>query len=280
MARPFRLYNLVTFMSTLPLITSRQNPLCKTVRALHSSKGRREHNLFLAEGQNAVEAAIENRWPIQKLLCAKSGVLQWQAKKPNLEIQVVEPEILEYLSEAQANPGVLALCELPLPKLELSFEKLLVVVDGGGDPGNIGTLIRSCDAAGAAGVLCVQNSADPFSPKAVRASAGSVFHAPPIGLRGNSPREIIEALQARSTPIVIASGDGDVSCFEYCWPEKCALVLGHETRGVSEEFHRAATTKIKIPIYGKAESLNVASAGTVLLYAWRNFQESGKNAGC
>jgi len=254
----------------LPIITSRQNPLCKIVRALHSPKGRREQNLFLAEGSNVVSAAIENRWPIRKLLCAEAGVLRLQEMNANLEIQMASPEILEYLSEAQTNPGVLAICELPAPQAELDFENLLLVLDGIGDPGNVGTLIRSSDAAGASGVLCAQNSADPFSPKAVRASAGSIFNAPPIVLENNSPSEIIAALQARSTPLVIASGDGDASCFEYSWPEKFALVLGHETRGISEEFQNAASAKIKIPIYGKAESLNVASAGTVLLYAWRN----------
>ena len=270
----FRLYNLVILIHMLPTITSRQNPLCKIVRALHSSKGRREHKLFVAEGQNAVEAAIENRWPIQKLFCAETGVLQYKEMNLNFEIQTAAPEILEYLSDAQTNPGVLALCELPPSKADFDFANLLLILDGIGDPGNVGTLIRSADAAGAGGVLCAQNSADPFSPKAVRSSAGSVFHAPPIGLQNNSPSEIIALLQEQSTPIVIASGDGDISCFEYSWPQKCALVLGHETRGVSEEFHLAATAKIKIPIYGKAESLNVASAGTVLLYAWQNFQES------
>lgn len=243
------------------------------VRALHSTKGRREHKLFVAEGQNAVEAAIENHWPIQKLLCAEAGVLRFEQMDRDFEIQTATLEILEYLSEAQSNPGVLALCELPTPKVELNFEGLMLVLDGVGDPGNVGTLIRSSDAAGAAGVLCAADSADPFSPKAVRSSAGSVFNAPPIDLRNDSSSEIIALLQAQSIPIVIASGDGDVSCFEYSWPKKCALVLGHETRGVSKGFQNAASAKIKIPIYGKAESLNVASAGTVLLYAWRNFQE-------
>lgn len=267
MARPFSFEN---FTTMLPIIASRQNPLCKIVRALHSPKGRREHQLFLAEGDNAVEAAIENQWPIQKLLCAESRVLQWQKRNSNLEIQIVEPTILEYLSEAQTNPGVLALCELPAPKSAFDFENLLLVLDGVGDPGNVGTLIRSSDACGTGGVLCAANSADPFSPKAVRASAGSVFHAPPIILQNGSPGEIVAALGEQSTPIVIATGNGDVSCFDYQWPQKCALILGHETRGVSEEFHRTANAKIKIPIYGKAESLNVASAGAILLYAWRN----------
>jgi TrmH family RNA methyltransferase len=259
-----------------PIITSRQNSLCKLARALHSSKGRREHNLFLAEGENAVEAAIKNRWPMRVVLCEESEVLplQEQAERAGIkfEIQTATPEVLQSVSDAQTSPGVLALCEIPAPQTNLNFKNCLLIADGVGDPGNIGTLVRSADAALAAGVLCAQNSADPFSPKAVRASAGSVFNAPPILLKDGSPRAMIEQLQAGSTPIITAAADAEVSCFDFHWPQKCALILGHETRGVSAEFENAATARIKIPMYGKAESLNVAMAGTLLLYAWRNAQ--------
>lgn len=254
-------------------ITSRQNSICKTVRSLHSSKGRREHNLFLAEGENAVEAAIKNRWPMRVVLCEESDVLPLQEQaeraKIKIEIQTATPEVLGSISDAQTSPGVLALCEIPDSQNDLSFENCLLITDGVGDTGNIGTLIRSADAANA-GVLCAANSADPFSPKAVRASAGSVFNAPPILLEDNSASAIIAALQAGSTPIITADANAEISCFDFEWPQKCALVLGHETRGVSAEWESAATTRVKVPIYGKAESLNVAMAGTLLLYAWRN----------
>ena len=259
-------------------ITSRQNPLSKLARALHSSKGRREHNLFLAEGENAVTAAIENRWPIRALLCEADRVLslQTQARRAGItiEIQAVSPDVLQSVSDAQTSVGALALCEIPLPRDLLGFENCLLIADGVSDPGNIGTLLRSADAALASGVLCAQNSADPFSPKAVRASAGSVFNAPPIVLKDNSITAMIAALQAGSTPIITADASAEVSCFDFEWPQKCALVLGHETRGVSAEWKNAATSRIKIPMWGKAESLNVAMAGTLLLYAWRNAQKN------
>jgi TrmH family RNA methyltransferase len=256
-------------------ITSRQNPICKLARSLHSSKGRRERHLFLAEGENAVEAAIRNRWPMRVVLCEESEVLplQEQATRAglNTEIQTATPEVLKSISDAQTSPGVLALCEIPKPQTNLDFENCLLIADGVGDLGNIGTLIRGADAAGA-GVLCAAGSANPFSPKAVRASAGSVFNAPPIILENNSTTEIIARLQAGSTPIITAAASAEISCFDFAWPQKCALVLGHETRGVSEEWESAATARVKIPMYGKAESLNVAMAGTLLLYAWRNAQ--------
>lgn len=258
------------------LISSRQNPLCKQVRSLHHTKGRLRHGLFLAEGRNAVEAALGSRWPITKVLCLPDEIATWEEKtQSTTPVQPVEPAFLEYLSQANSNPGVIALCRLPATKNALpSGDELLLVLDGVGDPGNIGTCLRSADATGAGGVLCTANSADPFSPKAVRSSAGSLFHAPPALLQDNRPEAIVASLGAQNIPIIVADANAEVSCFEYPWPRRCALILGHETRGVSSEFEDAAAVRLKIPIYGQAESLNVAMAGTVLLYAWRNAQSN------
>jgi TrmH family RNA methyltransferase len=253
----------------LPTIVSRQNPLCKLVRALHTARGRRENGVFLVEGKNGVEAALAAQWPLQKVLCAPEALAHWEGRVDACTTQSVAPVILEYLSDAQTNPGVLALC--PLPDLPSTLpEGLLLVLDGVSDPGNVGTLIRSADAAGAGRVLTTQSSADPFSPKAVRSSAGSLFHTSLLEIEDNAPGAVVCALQATSTPIIIADASAEISCFDFEWPARCALVLGHETRGVSKILEDAATAKLKIPIYGQAESLNVASAGTVLLYAWRN----------
>ncbi len=256
-----------------PALASRQNPICKLVRSLHTPKGRREQGLFLAEGRNAVEAALAAKWPIRKLLCTEDKIVDWLKCDPELNIQTVTPAILEYLSEAQSNPGVLALCALSQPSADLSFDGCLLVLDGIGDPGNIGTLIRSADATGAGSVLCTATSADPFSPKTIRSSAGSILRIPPLQLADNSPQAIVQQLQSQNIPIITADVKAEISCFEYAWPQKCALILGHETRGVSPHFAQAATTHLKIPIYGHAESLNVAMAGTVMLYAWRNAQQ-------
>jgi TrmH family RNA methyltransferase len=251
-----------------PSLSSRQNPLCKLVRSLHNTKGRRESGQFLIEGKNGVEAALAAKWKVHRVLCAPDDIPLWQHGTAPELIQAATPEILEYLSEAQSNPRVLALASLPDFASTLPAN-LTLVLDGIGDPGNIGTLIRSADAAGAGGVLCAANSADPFSPKAVRSSAGSLFHVPILKIGENAPEKIARALQQEKIPVIIADASGEVSCFEYSWPQRCALILGHETRGVSRVFQEAVTAKIKIPIYGKAESLNVANAGSILLYAWR-----------
>lgn len=251
-----------------PPITSRQHPLCKLVRSLHLSKGRKKEKLFVVEGGNGVSAALGARWMLQRLIVSNDEIGdQWRelAERQNIEVQTVSHEILEYLSDAQTALDVIALAKLPTTS-STRFEGLTLIIDGIGDPGNVGTLIRTADAAGAIQVICTQNSADAWSPKVVRSSAGSVFHLPPTQLETD---ELIANLQREEVPIVAAVAHDGISCFEYPWPQKCALVLGHETRGISSELETAATTRVTIPMFGRAESLNVANAGAILMYAWR-----------
>lgn len=259
-------------------ITSRQHPLCKLVRSLHSVKGRKKEKLFVVEGGNGVAAALAARWPLVRVLVASDELGEsWRelAKQQNIETVTVSEELLEYLSDAQTSPDVIALAKLPAAKLPTAklpttsstrFDGLTLVLDGIGDPGNVGTLIRTADAVGAGSVICTQNSADAWNPKVVRSSAGSVFHLPPTQMETD---ELITTLQTENVPIVAAVARDGISCFEYSWPEKCALILGHETRGISPELEMTASARVTIPMFGRAESLNVANAGAVLMYAWR-----------
>jgi TrmH family RNA methyltransferase len=262
--------------ATVPTITSRQHPLCKLVRSLHGAKGRRKHGLFIAEGGNAVTAALRARWPLKRLLVTPDDLeAGWGdvARDTQLDMQPVSAEIMEYLSEAQTSPGVIALAALPQAQASESsnsistISDLLLVLDGVGDPGNVGTLIRSADASGAGRIALTPNSVDVFAPKAVRASAGSLFHLPPP--LQDTAEGLSRTLQQHDVPLIVAVAHGGQSCFEYSWPTRCALVLGHETRGISPVLEDAATAHVTIPIFGRAESLNVAAAGAVLLYAWR-----------
>lgn len=260
-------------------ITSRQHPLCKLARSLHDAKGRRRHKLFLVEGGNAVVTALRARWPLQRLLMAPEDLSdEWEtlAQGAGIEMQPVDEDILQYLSDTETSPGIIALAQLPMPGPSLwDAQDLVLTIDGVSDPGNVGTLIRAADAAGAGGVLLTEHSADAFNPKAVRATAGSIFHLPPLQVEDRDPFAVAEMLQAQGIPIVAAVAHDGQDCYRYNWPRRCALALGHETRGVSPALEAAATARVTIPIYGRAESLNVAMAGTVLLYAWRQSVERG-----
>ena len=255
------------------MISSRQHPLCKLVRALHDGKNRRKNGLFVVEGGNGVAAAIGARWPIQRLLASSEELANgWADLAREAEIRTLEidDEVLASISQTQTSPGVLAIAHLPQSERIETWnapDGLTVLLDGIGDPGNVGTLLRSADAAGAAAFALTQNSADAFSPKAVRASAGSVFHVP-IAPQA-SPQKWADVCRKEKLPLVLAVAHDGENCFDFPWPQKCVLALGHETRGVSAELEQAATARVSIPMFGRAESLNVAAAGAILLYAWR-----------
>lgn len=253
------------------MITSRQHPVCKLIRKLADGKYRRQEKLFVVEGGNAVSAAIGARWPLQRLLATPEDLdAGWQevAAAANVETLAVDPDILAYLADAQTSPSVIAIAHLPAPpSLEEIVEDdvLILVLDGVSDPGNVGTLIRTADAAGARGIILARGSADAFAPKVVRASAGSVFNLPIFLETGTV--DFDRTLMQQDYKIVAAEAHNGNDCFAFRWPRRCALVLGHETRGVSERWLEAANARITIPLRGRAESLGVASAGAVLLFA-------------
>ena len=260
-------------MTNPVIITSRQHPICKLVRALNSPRQRRSHGLFVATGANAVTAALRAHWPLERLVVTPRDAADgWEAtaRRAGVPLTLADAELLAYLGDLPSEPEVLALARLPeAGHTPLPPDGLTLVLDAIGDPGNIGTLIRSADAAGAASVLASENSSDPFGPKAVRASAGSVFHMPLLNWEDHSPAALAVRLKQENLPIVIAAAHHGQNCFEFAWPARCALVLGHETRGVAPEWEAAASARVTIPMHGRAESLNVAAAGAVLLYAWK-----------
>ena len=256
------------------IITSRQHPVCKLVRSLNNARERRKHGLFVAPGGNAVTAALAARWSLDRIIVSPNDAANgWEqiAQSADVPLVLADEAILEYIGDVPSAPDVLAIARMP-QNVNAAFPDsgLILVLDGIGDPGNVGTLIRSADAAGAGAVVTAQNSADAFGLKAVRASAGSVFHLPPLNFTDNSADALAAQLQHENIPIVIAAAHEGQSCFEHRWPARCALVLGHETRGVSPVWEDVAAARLTIPMFGRAESLNVAGAGAVLLYAWRN----------
>lgn len=256
------------------VIKSRQHPLCKLVRALNQPRERRKRGLFVAPGGNAVTAALAARWPLERLIVSPDDAASgWEqiAERAEVPLVLADEAILEYIGDVPSAPDVLAIARMPQSENKsLSGDGLILILDGIGDPGNVGTLIRSADAAGARALITTENSADAFGFKAVRASAGSLFHLPPLSFEDNSAESLSARLQRENVPVVIAEAHQGKSCFEFRWPARCALVMGHETRGVSPVWEETATARVTIPIFGRAESLNVAGAGAVLLYSWRN----------
>jgi TrmH family RNA methyltransferase len=192
------------------------------------------------------------------------------------ECFVVTDKVMSALSDTVSPQGILAVVpflELPLPENPW----LVLAVDRVRDPGNLGTVLRSAEAAGASQVILTPATVDVYNPKVVRGAMGAHFYLPIA--TGVSWSEMAEALKGRQ--ILLAEAKGDKVYYEVDWAKPSALILGSEAEGGSQEAERLATERIVIPMQGKAESLNVAVAASVILFEaarQRRIQQDGKGA--
>jgi TrmH family RNA methyltransferase len=209
-----------------------------------------------------------------------AGDIVAPARAAGLRVHEVTPEVLAAMAETDAPQGVLAVVDTIAADLGAVLDagpRLLVMLTHVRDPGNAGTVIRGADAAGADAVLVSEASVDAHSPKVVRSTAGSLFHLPVVtGL------EVVATLQRLAahgirTYAADASGttllpDADLSV-PHCW------VMGNEAWGLDDEVRDACDDVVRVPIHGRAESLNLAMAATVCLYASAGQQDLGASAG-
>lgn len=250
-------------------IISVQNPKVKQWSALLTRRGRDEQNRFLLEGVHLVQEALHNGIAVTTVLYALDKGLPAelsQSLAPQVELIGVSPTVLAKCSDTGTPQGVIAVAGKP----DLAFRDvmarertLIVAVDGVQDPGNLGTIIRSADAAGATGVLLGKGTVDLYNPKTVRATMGSLFHLPV--LECDLPA-VLPELQGLGTRIYSTSLSADSHCYAADLTVPVCFVVGNEGSGVSPQVDRLVTDRVKIPMPGKAESLNVAMATTVLLF--------------
>jgi TrmH family RNA methyltransferase len=228
------------------VISSRDNPKLKLVRKLATRRQRDKLGLFACEGEDLVAAALEGGWQLDFALA--------DAARPvdlGVRAEPVASHLLAEVSTLGHAPRVIGVFRAGRPERELPEAGLELWQVG--DPGNVGTLARACDAFGAYLALS-PGCADPFGPKALRASTGSIFRVP---LADFSPEGAI-ALVAHGAP-PLSELDPALSRF----------VLGSEREGLPDEVVSACAASATIPLAGAAESLNVAMAGTIALYEWR-----------
>lgn len=230
------------------------------------AKERREAGAFVAEGVRLVEEALKANWPMQFVLfdetLSKRGKPQIESlKSRGVEAEQVTPELMKSLSDTETSQGILAVLQftnLPIP----NSPSFLLIPDQIRDPGNLGALIRSADAAGVDGVLIPPETTDPFAPKVVRAGMGAHFRLPILSASWDEIQRVSESVSQR---IMLADMEGK-SCWETDLREPLALIVGSEAEGASESAKKLASQRIKIPMAGKTESLNAAVAGSVLMF--------------
>lgn len=247
------------------------------VRALNQRSSRKESGTFLVEGPHAVREALlwgHIRGEVITVYATEDAELRFDFLAGLVvPLQIVEDKILNSMADTVTPQGVLAICKLPNEGLAAIFErtepKLLAILANVRDPGNVGTVIRSADAAGADGVVLSPESVDPWSPKAVRSSAGSLWHLPVIANSDLTPT--IAAISAHGFQIFAADTVGSVALEEIeasgRLKRPTAWIFGNEAWGLPAEVRALADVVVSLPIFGDAESLNLSMAATLALYS-------------
>jgi RNA methyltransferase, TrmH family len=247
------------------MILSSQNAKVKLVRGLAGrAKERREAGAFLAEGVRLVEEALVAGWPFRFVLhtgelSERGHELVAKLVEHKIDVDEVDSSLMKSLSETETSQGILAvLDEHELAMIEpLDF---VVVADSIRDPGNLGTLLRSADAAGAQAVLLPPETVDAFSPKVVRAGMGAHFRVPIRAMAWEQVGALTMGLK-----VYLADMQG-ASCWKADFKEPLALIIGGEATGATKPARQLAERLVSIPMLGQAESLNAAVAGSILMF--------------
>jgi TrmH family RNA methyltransferase len=256
-----------------PLLTSRSGRV-KAARRLTRRALRAEQRLFLAEGPQAVREALTVPGCVREVFAVPGAnpTLQGAAAEADVPWALVEPAALASLTETVQPRGVVAVCgflDRPFADVVAWHPRLLAVCADVRDPGNAGTVIRCADAAGADGLVLAGSSVDPYNGKVVRASAGSLFHLPLAVQHGTT--DVVAALRDDGMSVLAADGAGELdlddAADEGLLAGRTAWLFGNEAWGLPEQTAVLADHRVRIPIHGRAESLNLATAAAVCLYA-------------
>lgn len=239
------------------VITSNENSIIKQVRKLKRKSERINSGLYIAEGKRIVKDAIE------------AGVVKYVVTTFDQDIfdttYKVKESIFEKISDTKSPQGVLAVCEMKEDVLPETGN--IVVCDGVSDPGNLGTIIRTAECAGFSGIVLVNDCVDKYNEKTVRSTMGSIFRMPVVTLDAQ------DFLKLTGYTKAVTMLDGAIDIFDVKKPKgNVALVIGSEANGVCDLIKQNADLPVKIPMSGKAESINAAVAAGIAMYAIRNWE--------
>ena len=248
-------------------IESTQNALVKHWKKLVTQRKEREKSgEFIVEGFHLVEEALKNKEQLKQTIVREGVDLPMLWDIDDVEMVEVNDAVAKEISETETSQGVYAHCkQRTYSEIEMAGWRKVLLVDAVQDPGNIGTMIRTADAAGIDAVILGKGCVDAFNPKSVRSGQGSHFHIPVV--RGDL-NEWVENLQEDGVKVFGTSLEESVSYNEIEAGNNFALIVGNEGSGISPQLLAKTDQNIIIPIFGQAESLNVAVATGILLYAF------------
>ncbi|MFJ6197574.1 TrmH family RNA methyltransferase [Micromonospora sp. NPDC092111] len=254
-----------------------RTPRVAAARRLQRRRDRDAAGRFLAEGPQAVREALARPGTVAELFGTPAALdryadLAGQAARADVPVSEVTDEALATLAETVAPQGLVAVCrhlDVPLDVALARGPRLVAVLAGIRDPGNAGTVLRTADAAGAGAVVFAGDAVDPYNGKCVRSSAGSLFHVDVV--RAPDPLAVVDALRAAGLRVLATTGYGDSDLDDLADAGRLATptgwLFGSEAHGLPEELTAAADARVRVPLHGRAESLNLAAAAAVCLYA-------------
>ncbi|MFC4017982.1 TrmH family RNA methyltransferase [Micromonospora sp. GCM10011542] len=254
-----------------------RTPRVVAARRLQRRRDREAAGRFLAEGPQAVREALARPDLVTELFGTPTALdrhaeLAATAARADVPVSEVTDEALAALTETVAPQGVVAVCrhlDVSLERALAGRPRLVAVLAEIRDPGNAGTVLRTADAAGAGAVVFAGDAVDPYNGKCVRASAGSLFHVDVV--RAADPAEVVTALRAAGLTVLATTGYGDSDLDDLADSGRLAAptawLFGSEAHGLPDELTAAADARVRVPLHGRAESLNLAAAAAVCLYA-------------
>ena len=246
-------------------ICSKDNRIFKLCRQLSNKKYRSKLGLYLIEGENLIEEALKNGCEIENLLISEN--YKGNFKTPDEKVFLLDESLFSQLAQTETSQGIMAVVKTPRFSPDDFYNMEggnFVILDRLQDPGNIGTIIRTADAAGYDLVIAMKGTADIFSPKVVRAATGSLFRMPVVFMDSDS--ELVEFTRAAGKKLVATCFDTDRYYFDEDLRKDIALVIGNEGNGISQNLIDSSELKIKIPMHGNIESLNASVAAAILMY--------------
>lgn len=255
-------------------VSSSQNPLIKEIKALKVKKHREEKQMFFIEGTRFVEDALKEKAEILYILVSDRFLQSSDADKlinmipkESSKLYHLPDKLFKEISDTENPQGIMAVLKMTnysLNDILNEDNNFLVILEAIQDPGNMGTIIRTADAAGVGGIILSKGCVDLYNSKVLRSTMGSVFHVP-IYFSDNLVDDL-KVIKSKGIELYAAHLAGNMEYYEVADWSNSGIIIGNEANGISSEISEMADTLVKIPMIGRAESLNASVAAALLIY--------------
>lgn len=259
-------------MKNMINITSSQNQVLKEIRSLMSRDKREDTGLFFVEGVRIVEEALSSNARVEYMVVSegfasgRADICKKLTAGGSMKTYMVPDKLFREIADTETPQGIIAVIRMDRRDISAAFSEkgLVVLLDSVRDPGNMGTIIRTADAADFTGVMVSSGCVDVYNPKVIRATMGSIFHIPIYNC--GSAAEGIKSARSNSFKVCASHLEGALGIYDADLTPPAVLVVGSEAEGISREARELADCLVRIPMEGRAESLNASVAAGIMMF--------------